>query len=99
AVGGVGVGAARLDGRPAWRVELQLEERRAGMPPDVPGRAGVRAVVDVRVAVRRAGHLRADVAATGVRRGLVVAQRHPEPERGAQLEVIGATGAVLPGLR
>ena len=65
------------------------------MPADVARRSRIGAVVDVCVAVGRAGHRRAERAAAGVGRGLVVTHRNAEPERRVELEVPGATGSIL----
>src|SRR6267143_4141559 len=74
---------------PSRRVKLQLHEGGARVIPDVVRFRGVRAIEDVLVAARRAWQ-------HGDRGRLGVAQGHAEPERWVQLEVEGATGAVLP---
>ena len=80
---------SRRPGRPARRIELQLEERRARVVADVVGGVRVGAVEDVGVAVGRARRVRE------LRRRLVVAQCHPEPESRMQLEVERPGGAAL----
>ena len=87
---------ALLQRNPSRRVELELKEGRPGVTPDVARRARVRAVVDVRVAVGRARDRWTDGAPARVGVGLVVTEGHPKPERRMELEVVRATGAVLP---
>ena len=75
--------------RPARRIELHLQERGARVMADVVRSRVVPVVEDVRVAVRDARGVRE------LRGGLVVAQRHPEPEGRVELEVPGPCGAGL----
>ena len=82
----VGIGAT--DRPPSRRIELHLHIRLARRQPDVLGRVRVRAREDVLVRVGRAGRTR-------IRRVLVIAHDHPEPERRPQLKVPGAPGPVL----
>ena len=82
-LGGVAA-RARRPGRPARRIELHLHESAARVLPDEVVLTELRAGVDVGVAVRGAVDVgagaRGDRGICWIGRGLVIAQRHAEPE-------------------
>ena len=84
-------------GDPARRIELHLHEALTGAEAEVPRAVRSGLAYRLRVAVRLARHGRVTVELLPerVRRALVVAQLHAEPEGDSLLEVPVAAAAVL----
>src|SRR5882757_4693438 len=88
-------GAAVAD--PAWRIELHFNKSSARMLAYVVRSFRAGTVEYIPIAIRPTADIRADARSSRVRRRLVIAHGHTDPESGMQLEVERSALTVLRG--